>query len=309
MSHHMSRREFQRLLAWGAIGSLIGRQATLADEVPYSLNYILGSCMYGKLPLSEIVPQVRRTGAATIDIWPAPHGNQREQIDAMGMDAFAALLEANQVELGIVTRYDLGPFGLVDEMEFVAQLGGSMVVTGSRGPKGLSGGDLKSAVHEFVELLQPHVERAEQLGVTFAIENHANSLIDSIDSLRYFADACPSRHHRIVLAPYHLPQDPELIGRLIEELGERMVHFYAWQHGRGAHELRPKEEELEQMPGRGALDFAPLLAALRKIEYRGWTEIFMHPVPRGIPILETADECTDEINRARDYLEKLLAHA
>ena len=59
------------------------------------------------------------------------------------------------------------------------------------------------------------------------------------------------------------------------------------------------------MPGRGELDSRPRVAALRKIEYRGWTEIFMHPVPRGVPILETPNQVTAEINRSRDYLETL----
>ena len=31
----------------------------------------------------------------------------------------------------------------------------------------------------------------------------------------------------------------------------------------------------------------------------------MHPVPRGIPILDTASDVTDEINRARHYLDQL----
>jgi len=61
----------------------------------------------------------------------------------------------------------------------------------------------------------------------------------------------------------------------------------------------------EQMPGRGPLDFRPLLAALRKIGYQGWTEIFMHPVPRGIPILDTLAEVTEEVNRARECLERI----
>ena len=67
----------------------------------------------------------------------------------------------------------------------------------------------------------------------------------------------------------------------------------------------PKEQELLQMPGRGDLDFAPLIKALSDINYHGWTEIFMHPVPRGVPILETTKEVTAEINSARDYLESL----
>ena len=59
------------------------------------------------------------------------------------------------------------------------------------------------------------------------------------------------------------------------------------------------------MPGRGKLDFAPLVKALKRIKFNGWTEIFMHPVPRGIPILDTTAKVTAEINRARAYLEGL----
>ena len=59
------------------------------------------------------------------------------------------------------------------------------------------------------------------------------------------------------------------------------------------------------MPGRGSLDFKPLKDALAEINFRGWVEIFMHQFPRGIPILETTAEVTEEINLARDYLERL----
>ena len=63
------------------------------------------------------------------------------------------------------------------------------------------------------------------------------------------------------------------------------------------------------MSGSGKLDFTPILGALKAIDYNGLTSIFMHPVPRGIPILPTATQCTTEINRARVYLDKCLASA
>jgi hypothetical protein len=111
------------------------------------------------------------------------------------------------------------------------------------------------------------------------------------------------------LAPYHLPQREALIQDLIRSLGaDGIALFYAWQHGQGCTEKLPKEQELLQMPGRGPLDFVPLLGALREINYGGWTEIFMHPVPRGIPILNTTAEVTEEICRARDYLQACLQH-
>jgi sugar phosphate isomerase/epimerase len=69
----------------------------------------------------------------------------------------------------------------------------------------------------------------------------------------------------------------------------------------------PREQEHLQMPGRGPLDFIPLLAALRDIRFAGWTEVFMHPTPRGIPIMDTAPEVTTELNRGRAYLDAGIA--
>ena len=183
------------------------------------------------------------------------------------------------------------------------------MVTGGRGPKGLKGAALKSAVAQFVEKMKPHLAVAEETGVTIAIENHGNSLIDSPDSLKWLAELRSSKHLAIALAPYHLPQDKKLLGDLIRTLDDSIAIFYAWQHGMGCHTKLPKEQELLQMPGRGDLDFAPLMAALQDIRYTGWTEIFMHPVPRGIPILETTKAVTAEINKARKYLHGRITSA
>jgi sugar phosphate isomerase/epimerase len=271
----------------------------------FRLHYILGSCMYGKTRLAEILPEVRKTGTDQIDLWPAPHGDQREQMDAMGIERLTAALAENKVRFGMTTRYDLGPLGLRDELRLVGKLGGRLVVTGSIGPKNVAGAEAKAAVARFVEQLKPQVAVAEECGVAIGIENHANALIHTADSIRYLADLSPSPRLGIALAPYHLPQDGRLLARLIEDLGPKLLHFYAWQYGRGCHRPMPKAEELEQMPGRGRVDFRPLVAALRKIGYGGWTEIFMHPTPRGIPILATTAEVTAEIHQARKYLDGL----
>ena len=45
------------------------------NEKPFELNYILASCMYGTLPLAEIVPEVKKIGSEHIDIWPRVHGD------------------------------------------------------------------------------------------------------------------------------------------------------------------------------------------------------------------------------------------
>jgi sugar phosphate isomerase/epimerase len=182
-----------------------------------------------------------------------------------------------------------------------------MLVCGSKGPKGLEAAELRAAVAEFSEALKPHIDAAAEHDVIIAIENHGNALIETPDSMKWLIEFTQSPQLGIALAPYHLPNDDTLVAQLIEDLGAPgLALFYGWQHGMGCHEKLPKEQELMQLPGRGTLDFRPLLAALKKIDYHGWTEIFMHPVPRGIPILDTAAEVTDELERARLYLDNLV---
>ena len=271
--------------------------------------------MYGRLPLKEILPEVTKTGADTIDIWPAVHGNQREQIEAMGHDAFAAMLRAHKtakgtLRMGCITRYDLGPFGLQKEIAFAKKFGTKLMVCGGRGRRGLTGPELKAEVKKFAEMMKTHLEAAEAAGVTIAIENHSSNLINTPDSLKWLAALAPSPHLGIALAPYHLESlgvDAAGHAALIKALGNRIAMFYAWQHGMGCSKKLSKKQELLQMPGRGKLDFTPILGALKAIRFTGDTSIFMHPVPRGIPILDTAAQCTTEINRARTYLEKCLA--
>lgn len=301
----MDRRELLQVTAGAALVSTAGL-LTAAERQSFRLKYLLGACMYGYLYLGEILPEVRKTGAEAIDIWPKPHGNQREQLQDLGAAWLQQQLETHQLSLGCITQYRLGPFRLQAEMRLARALNCGTIVTGGAGPKGLRGADLKRAVAGFVEKMKPHLEVAAENDVVIAIENHANNLIESPDSLKYLAEM-GGPHLGVALAPYHLPQDPTQLAELIRALGNRIKVFYAWQHGHGCHKKLPKEEELLQMPGRGELDFGPLLTALRAIDYQGWTEIFMHPVPRGIPILETAKQVTDEINRSRRYLEGQLA--
>jgi sugar phosphate isomerase/epimerase len=163
-------------------------------------------------------------------------------------------------------------------------------------------------VKSFVEKMKPHAALAAENGVTIGIENHVNNLIDKPDSLRWLADDI--RHLPgigIALAPAHLPQEAALLAGLIKHIGQKLTLFYAWERGIGFSKPMPKDQELQQMPGRGPLDYKPVLAALKQIHFAGPTEIFMHPTPRGVPILPTAAESTAEIIRAKQHLDTIVA--
>ncbi len=301
------RRHWLQTISSVAVASGIPCRWTLAEQASdFQLKYLVASCLYGYAELAKILPEVSKLGSSAIDLWPKVHGNQREQLDELGEEKFADLLRQYQVSLGCITQYKLGPLGLQEEMRLAKRLGCKTIVTGAVGPTDRKGSELKKAVAAFVEQMKPHVAVAEETGVTIAIENHANNLIDSPDSLRYLAELRPSKHLAIALAPYHLPQDEEALVSLMQDVMPAMEVFYAWQHGDGCMTQLPKEQELLQMPGRGKLDFGPLLSVLKSNRFQGWTSIFMHPFPRGIPILETTEDVTAEINRSRNYLDALL---
>jgi sugar phosphate isomerase/epimerase len=308
---NLTRRAFCQSVALATASGML-RSARAAEG--FKLNYIVSTPMYGYSPLADILPEVPKTGTVFVDIWPKIHGNQREQVDEMGVEKFRALLQSTGTKLGCSTRYDLTKLkgaemdaAFIKEIEFVASLGGSVIVTGIKGPKDAKGPELKAAVKTYVESLKPQLDAAAKHHVTLAIENHAGSMLSSPDSLRYLAEHCRGNSLGIAFAPHHLPQDGELQGKLIDELGDAVKFFYAQQEGKGSKVAQPINDELTQMPGRGPLDFAPLIRALAKHKFRGFTSIYMHPVPRGRIILPTIPEVTAEINKSRAYLDGIAA--
>ena len=314
-SNQMNRRQACKLLVGSAGSFYLGTLPLFSgcstniskQNNQFKLNYIVASSMYGELKLPQILPEVRKTGAEYIDIWPRRHGDQREQMDQLGHDEFAKMLEKYNVRLGILTRYDLGPFGLRSELEVAKRFGTRIIVTGSgEYGKHFTGNELKQKIKQFTEKMKPHIEAAEKAAVTIAIENHGNALISSPDSILWFSEFTKSRNIGIALAPYHLPQQPNVIVKLIKQLGPKLSHFYAWQYGEGCMKKMPKELEMLQMPGYGKFDFVPIVKSLKQINYNNWTSIFMHPTPRGIPILPTAQEVTAAINKSRKYLDSCL---
>jgi len=73
----------------------------------FEFKYMLAACMYGTTSLQEVLPEVVKTGAIAVDIWPKVHG---DQLDELGEEKFTQLLKQNQIGLGCITQYKLGPF-------------------------------------------------------------------------------------------------------------------------------------------------------------------------------------------------------
>lgn len=303
----MNRRHACRLLGSTLLVPSAIRAAEAAD---FRIRYVLSSALYGGLPLDEVLGEVKKSGAESVDIWRKVHATHREQITEMGDEAFQSLMRKHGVAMSISTCYPLGPFKQEDEMRWVKRNGGHMTVCGSgkMGDADVTGAEAKAQVAAFFEKLKPHYELAEELGVTMAIENHKNSMLSSPDSIRYFADLNPSKAVGIAFAPHHLQDAIDRIPSLIRHCGKENLPFiYFQEHHLSSKQQMPKEEELKQLPGFGALDYVPVVAALKEIGFDGLAEIFMHPTPRGVPMLPTAAAITEKINESREYIAKCLA--
>lgn len=305
-----SRRRVLASLAGGAatVGLAASARASTPPPERWRPRFILASALYGGSPLEAILPEVARAGCDTIDLWPRPHGTQREEVDSLGPERVRKQFESAGVGLGSIACYKPGPFALAGEFDVATRLGGEgvILVTGCPGDADLAGEPLDRALRDFLGRLGPGIEAARQAGGFIAIENHAKSLLKSPESIRRLADLAASDRVGIALAPHHLPQEPALLAELARDIGPKLLFVYAQQHGRGAWEKVPKEEELLQMPGRGPLDFGPLMRQLAAMRYPGPIEIFMHPTPRGVPILDSVEAVTAEVNRSRVHLESLV---
>jgi sugar phosphate isomerase/epimerase len=290
----------------GTVAAATAAGAVWAEESanPWRPRWILASALYGPFSLKEILPEVRKTGAAMIDLWPKPHGTQREEVDSLGADRVREMLAAAEVTLGGIACYMVGPFNLAGEFAVATRLGAAAptLVTMAPGDGGLRGDALIAAIKAFLEKLRPSIAAAEEAGGVIAIENHSHSLLQSPEGIRRFAELAAHERVGVALAPHHLPQDGELVAAIARDLGPKLKFVYAQQHGKGSKEKLPKADELSQMPGRGPLDFGPLMRELAAMRFDGPVEIFMHPVPRGVPILESIDQITAEVNLARDHL-------
>ncbi|MDF1753477.1 MAG: TIM barrel protein [Verrucomicrobiales bacterium] len=303
----MNRRDCLKSIAAAGTASSIPQILQAAEGEKFKIDYVLATALYGDMKLSEILPEVEHTGSIGIDIWGKPHGTQREEIDQMGIEAFGEMLAETGTKVVASTRYPLGCFGLQPEMPILKQLGGKILVAGSPKTRELKNAELKSAVSEFIEAMKPHADAAAEHGLTIAIENHSDQLISGPDAIRYFGEFNRHPAMGLAFAPHHLKDHMGKIPELILELGKANLPFiYFQEYGDGAFHKLQKQVELEQMPGRGTLDYVILMRALKYIDFDGVGEIFMHPTPRGIPVLESVDSITELFNESRIYIDQCI---
>jgi sugar phosphate isomerase/epimerase len=244
--------------------------------------FSVSTSMYPDSSFEATIDEIMKTGAQAVDLWDTPNypvncmdwvwkrrpWMLKEYLGNCGLKLFAFSIywsPGNELE---------------ERLEWLAEAGGQVAVLGGGAAEG-------QPVLVGVDRLRALVAKAEQLGIRVAGENHGGSSLNSIASMREFAQLATSPALGIALAPYHVMGNNESVAEAIQAIGGKLYFFYAWQRAPGMAEL----------PGDGTLDFAPVLRALGTVGYTTYLNIFTHThVPR--------DEMTAAVIRAREYLER-----
>ena len=175
--------------------------------------------------------------------------------------------------------------------EVCASLGGRILVLGSPKQRNLLPGvSYDDAEAYSVEVLHGALRACKQLGVTLGIEPlgpaDGDFMLTAAAAVRVI-EMVDSPFCKLHLDVKAMSSEDKPIPDVIRENRERLVHFHA-------------NDPNLLGPGMGAVDFAPIFAALREIDYSGWVsvEVFKYE--------PNADEIA---RRSIEYMQKIAAEA
>jgi sugar phosphate isomerase/epimerase len=244
----------------------IGPASPAPAEGDWPLRLSCSSIVFMSLPIEAACERIAALGFEAIDIW-SPHARCPHLDDVaarLGPEGLKALLAKHKLKLFAFSVY---AGGYPKYAELLGRAGGGVAVRGSARPAPAA--ELVPRMKQFFEELKPELALAEKYDSCLAIENHGGALLHTLDSFRAFVEH--NRHPRlgIALAPYHLQAIGASVEEAINVAGKQLFFFYAWQLAKGVN----------QLPGHGPTDFTPWLAALAKVDYRGYVNPFMHGEP------------------------------
>jgi sugar phosphate isomerase/epimerase len=175
-------------------------------------------------------------------------------------------------------------------LRLAAQLGAPHITTEPGGP--LAEGQTRAQAYDiFYEELMPCIEVAEEVGVGLLIEPEPELLIERFDQYLEFIERFDSPRIGLNLDVGHaycVGEDPQ---DWVARMAPHTVHYHF-------EDIAPTRVHQHLVPGRGAIDFAATLEAIRNTNYDGWLTVELYPY------LDSPDDAARE---ARDYLIRALA--
>ncbi len=244
----------------------------------------------------EIAPFTFRAGDEPFDIGPVPN-DERHDVRRMAEDAGLEILGlhwlfAKTEGLYLTspdeeTRHKTAAY-LADLATLCRGLGGSVMVLGSPQQRNLLPGVTDDEAMEYAaDVLRQAMVVCDPLGVTIAVEPlgpaEGDFLLTAAAGRRLvqLVDAPNCQLHLDVKA---MSSEPTPIPEIIRASRDAVVHFHA-------------NDPNLLGPGMGDVDFVPIFAALREIDYDGWVSV------------ETFDRSVDPVKLARESLSNMIGAA
>ena len=148
------------------------------------------------------------------------------------------------------------------------QLGARCVTTEPGGPVA-PGESWKAALDLFVEMIKPVAEHAENEGVLLLVEPEPGLLIETCEQAEEFMRHMTSPAVGLnfdIGHQYCVGEDPAISFKRLAKF-VRHIHLEDIAATRVHHHL---------IPGEGAIDFAPVLRAIKESDYDGWVTIELY---------------------------------
>lgn len=213
----------------------------------------VSTLMYESVDRETALASLADLGVESIDLWSVPmfadHLDPQEDPDTV-----RGALEEHGLACPVVSIYDADP--VEARLEAAAAVGADTVVMGGRTPDRPETWD--------PDRLAPWLDRAAELELTIAFENHLDTL-ETVDEMESLLDALDHEAAGICLAPTHLYLAGEDLETAITRLGTDVSVLYLWDMEPGAG--RADADEVwwnradSQVPGGGgAIDFRRSLA-------------------------------------------------
>lgn len=257
--------------------------------------------MYGE-GLETSIAEAGRLGLAGIDIWVTP--NMGEHLppdpDPAQLERVRRCLTDAGVSVAALSAYATHAYGrglgtLPAFLELASALGAPVVVTGEgTGPR-----DAAPALADYLAYLAPALDRAAELQVTIALENHRGHrwLGRGEDTIELFT-TCDHPALGLALAHHHIVTEDSDPSAVVDALFDRIALVYAWDWATTAAPPRHWKDPTHQFIGAGDLPWDDYLSQLVELGYQGPAVIFAHGCEE---IWDTA-RTSAEVARVRDWI-------
>ena len=255
-----------------------------------------------QLPIFEIIETAARIGFDGIEVWGRPPHTPRPYNQEY-VDRVRKALSDHGLEVSMFGSYvRAGMENLKAEVKFALKMTKGLgteicrIWAGDRGTDTADEGYWSLVMRDLREICKA----GRREGVIFAMERHANTLTDEVDSALRLLNLVGEENLALNYQVMESHSTPEELKCEMRLLGEHIVNVHAFNFRRGEGE-RPIWVRLEE----GVIDYKIICDSLKKRGFQGFVEVEF--VRRGVEGELEPEEKELELMRDYEYLRRLTA--